>query len=193
MAYRNGTYIAFDGLGQTDPKLSDFKYYSIMEAWARNKSIDFKYVDSHDKTCAVRDSSLRATLESRIRERLSNSKNVVVILSTDTRKVGSMLIYEIEQAVDKHELPLILAYVDYKVLASPWELSSYWPNALSSRIRNKTARAIHIPFIKEAILDAINQFTMSNPLTSALSNYSKQAHLDFGVLSPNGNFVNTKK
>ncbi len=74
MAYRSGTYIAFDGLGQTNPTLSDFKYYATMQAWASHKNIDFKYVDSHDKTCAVRDTSLRTTLESRIRERLANSK-----------------------------------------------------------------------------------------------------------------------
>ena len=95
MAYRSGTYIAFDGLGQTNPTLSDFKYYSIIEGWASNKHIEFKYVNSHDKTCAVRDTSLRTTLESRIRERLANSKNVVVILSSNTRKSGSMLTYEI--------------------------------------------------------------------------------------------------
>ncbi|WP_394339167.1 TIR domain-containing protein [Methanosarcina sp. UBA411] len=81
MSCCNGTYIAFDGLGQTNPTLSDFKYYGTIQAWNENKNIDFKYVDSHDKTCAVRDSSLRTNLEARIRERLSNSKNMVVILS----------------------------------------------------------------------------------------------------------------
>ena len=129
MAYRSGTYIAFDGLGQTNPTLSDFKYYATMQAWDSHKNIDFKYVDSHDKTCAVRDTSLRTTLESRIRERLSNSKNVVVILSGDTRKSGSMLTYEVEQAVDRYDLPLIITYVDYRVVANPSSLSTYWPNA----------------------------------------------------------------
>lgn len=199
MAYRSGTYIAFDGLGQTNPTLSDFKYYATMQAWASNKSIDFKYVDSHDKTCAVRDTSLRTTLESRIRERLSNSKNIVVILSSDTRKSGSMLTYEIEQAVDKYDLPLIVTYVDYKIIANPGQLSSYWPNALSARISNKTAKAIHFPFIKDALLDAISQFSHTNLPATSLNYYTEDAHRNFGafqatgLLGSIGSFVNTRK
>lgn len=201
MAYRSGTYIAFDGLGQTNPTLSDFKYYATMQAWASHKNIDFKYVDSHDKTCAVRDTSLRTTLEARIRERLSNSKNIVVILSSNTRKSGSMLTYEIEQAVDKYDLPLIITYVDYKIIANPSTLSAYWPNALSTRISNNLAKAIHIPFIKEALLDAIGQFSANDQkqLTGSKNYYSEDAHRNFGafqatgLLGSIGSFVNTRK
>lgn len=198
MAYRSGTYIAFDGLGQTNPTFSDFKYYATMQAWASHKNIDFKYVDSHDKTCAVRDTSLRTTLESRIRERLANSKNVVVILSSDTRKSGSMLTYEIEHAVDRCNLPLIVTYVDYRIIANPGQLSSYWPNALSTRISNQTAKAIHIPFIKNALLDAINQFNHTNLPATSLDYYTEDAHRNFGVfqsvglLGSIGSFVNTR-
>lgn len=186
MAYRNGTYIAFDGLGQTNPTLSDFKYYGSVQAWTANKNIDFKYVDSHDKTCAVRDSSLRTTLEARIRERLSNSKNMVVILSSDTRKTGSMLSYEIEKAVDYYKIPLIIAYVDCKVVAKPAKLSKYWPDALSSRIADGTAKAIHIPFIKDAILNSIEQFNITNMPVTAMDNYSKADHRAFGTLGSSG-------
>jgi hypothetical protein len=201
MAYRSGTYIAFDGLGQTNPTLSDFKYYATMQAWDSHKNIDFKYVDSHDKTCAVRDTSLRTTLESRIRERLSNSKNVVVILSGDTRKSGSMLTYEVEQAVDRYDLPLIITYVDYRVVANPSSLSTYWPNALNTRITNNSARAIHIPFIKSALLDAISQFSVNEQkqLSGSSNYYSEQAHRNFGafqsvgLLGSIGSFVNTRK
>ncbi|MGD9780338.1 TIR domain-containing protein [Methanomethylovorans sp.] len=193
MTYRNGTYIAFDGLGQINPTLSDFKYYGVIQAWAKNKNIDFKYVDSHDKTCAVRDSSLRATLESRIRERLSDSKNMIVILSSDTRETGSMLSYEIEKAVDYYKIPLIIAYVDYNVVADPSQLSNYWPNALNTRIRNSAAKAIHIPFIKDAILDSIGQFNISNVPATALNHYTKDAHCSFGALNSNEIFKNTRK
>lgn len=193
MAYRNGTYIAFDGLGQTNPILSDFKYYGNIQAWAANKNIDFKYVDSHDKTCAVKDSSLRTTLEDRIRERLSNSKNMIVILSSDTRKTGSYLSYEIEKAVDYYEIPLIIAYVDYRVVANPSQLSEYWPDVLSSRVENGTAKAIHIPFVKDAILNSIGQFNISNMPATAKNYYSKEAHQAFGVLSSTSNFTNTLK
>jgi len=193
MAYRNGTYIAFDALGETNPTLSDFRYYGTMQAWAKHKGVDFSFVDSHDKTYAVRDTSKRTTLEARIRERLNNSKNVVVILSGDTRKSGSMLSYEIEQAVDNYKLPLIITYVDYKVVAAPQELSFYWPNSLSSLINNHSARAIHIPFVKDALLDALSQFTVSNQPGTSLGHYSEDAQRTFGCLGILGLFTNQRK
>lgn len=193
MAYKDGTYIAFDGLGETDPTRSDFKYYATIQAWAKNKSIKFEYTDSHDKTSAVRDTSLKSTLQARIRERLSNSKNVLVILSSDTRKTGSMLSYEIEQAVDTYKLPLIIAYVDYDVVASPHLLSNYWPNALSSRIGNESVKAIHIPFVKDAILDAIGQFNISDKPGTSKNYYTEAAHRNFGVLPSYTTFTNKKK
>lgn len=201
MAYRNGTYIAFDGLGQIDPTKSDFKYYASIQSWAAHEHIDFKYVDSHEKTYAVRDSSKRPTLEARIRERLANSKNVVVILSSQTRKIGSMLSFEIEQAVDNYNLPLIIAYVDYSVVAEPSKLSSYWPDALTQRIHTGKAKAIHIPFCKAALLDALKQFSIhsAEQLDTSLQFYSQNAHIEFGVkqlgglLGAHSFFINTKK
>ncbi|MFA5688230.1 MAG: hypothetical protein WC959_03670 [Kiritimatiellales bacterium] len=192
MAYRSGTYIAFDGLGQIDPSQSDFKYYATIQAWDAHKTIKFDYVDSHDKTYAVLDTSSRITLEARIRERLANSKNVIIILSGDTRKYGSMLSYEIEQAADKYKLPLIIAYVDYKVVAAPLSLSSYWPNALAERIKNKTIRAIHIPFLKETLFEAIKQYSPENFPKHACSIYNEVYQRTVsGVRS--GPFINTKK
>lgn len=32
MAYRNGTYVAFDGNGQNDPTKGDLKYLGILRA-----------------------------------------------------------------------------------------------------------------------------------------------------------------
>jgi hypothetical protein len=160
MANRTGTYIAFDGLGKTNPAESDFKYYATIQAWSAGKNINFKFVNSHDKTAAVRDTSLRSTLEARIRERLAASKNCLVILSDDTRKSGSMLSYEIERAVDKYEIPLICVYTGYETINAPKELSKRWPDALTKRINDGTADAIHIPFKKEILLAAINQFSI---------------------------------
>lgn len=113
MAYRSGTYIAFDGLGQTDPSKSDFKYYSTIKMWDSHNSIEFNITNSHEKASSVRDSSKLSTLKSSILQRLRNSKNCVIILSDQTRKSGSLLSYEIEQAVDTYDLPLIIAYTDY--------------------------------------------------------------------------------
>lgn len=183
MANRTGTYIAFDGLGQTDPTKSDFRYYATLKAWNANNSIDFKYIDSHDKTYSVWDTSAKATLRARIQERLRASKNMLVILSSDTRKSGSELSYEIEQAVDTYKIPLIIAYVGYQVVLQPHLLSGYWPHTLSSRIGNAKGSMIHIPFAKEPIMNALPRFTVNGEsINGNKICYNAQAHRNWGLL-----------
>ena len=183
MKYRTGTYVAFDALGETDPSKSDFRFYSMIEAWCSDKKADFKYVNSHDKTYAVRDTSLRSTLEARIRERLAASKNCLVILSENTRKSGSMISYEIEKAVDQYEIPLVIAYTGYYQIMSPSQLSDRWPNALNTRIKGRAVKAIHIPFKRGAIRDAIGQFTVHRAnLSGALHYYTLEAHRNLGCV-----------
>lgn len=181
---KTGTYVAFDGLGQTDPSKSDFRYYSILQAWDANKSIDFKLTNSHEKTSSVRDSSLKATLYARIRERLSASKNMVVILSENTRKNGSVLSYEIEQAIDNYKIPLIIAYPAYSAIwAVNSDLSAMWPTALSTRIDLQDTRAIHVGFKKEPIVDAIPRFTVNgDQLSNGRNVYSRDAYVTWGIV-----------
>lgn len=181
---RTGTYVAFDGLGQSDPTKSDYRYYSILQAWSTNKNIDFRFTNSHEKTYAVRDTSLKETLYSRIRQRLSASKNMFVIISKDTRKSGSVLSYEIEQAIDVYKIPLIIAYPDYSAI---WgvgdELASMWPDALTKRIDKDGTQAIHIAFQQKAITNAIPRFTVNGErLSSGRDYYSKEAYEEWGLL-----------
>ena len=131
MANRTGTYFAFDGLGETNPSKSDFRYYATVQSWDATRSIDFKFVNSHEKASAVRDTSKLETLKSSIAQRLAASKNAVVIISSDTRKTGSMLSWEIERAVDYYELPLIITYAGFSSILDPAALSNLWPTSPS--------------------------------------------------------------
>lgn len=183
---RTGTYVAFDGLGEIDPTKSDFKYYSMLQAWSANKNMTFHLIDSHSKTYAVRDTSTKETLYARIKQRLSASKNMVVILSSNTRKSGSVLSYEIEQAIDVYKIPLIIAYADYNAIwgvKSGSDLEKMWPNALKSRIDLSGTQAIHIPFKKEPLLDAIPRFTVNGEeLSNGRNVYSKDTYIKWGLL-----------
>lgn len=132
-------------------------------------------------------------LESRIRELLTNSRNVVVILSRETRKSGSLLSFEIEEAADICELPFIIVYMDFKSVADPAELSGYWPNSLRRRINNGSIKAIHIPFNKLALQDAISQFTVSNRPQTSLNHYSEYAHRKFKCMPVSMPFGNIRK
>lgn len=183
MVYRTGTYVAFDGLGESDPSKSDFKYYATIQAWNANKNIEFSLTNSHEKTYAVRDTSERTTLYSRIQERLRFSKNMLVILTKRTRFTGSVLSYEIEQAIDTYKIPLIIAYPEYLAVLDVDSLKSIWPKALFDRINNTGFDAIHVAFAKNCILDAIKRFYINGErLDSGRACYSRETYVQWGLI-----------
>ena len=105
--YINGTYVAFDGQGEACPINSDLHNFELLKAWQANDDIRFNFVNSHEKTYNVRDTSSLATLKSRLKERMANSKNMLVIVSSQTNKKRGLLNWEIEQAVEVYGLPVI--------------------------------------------------------------------------------------
>ena len=111
---------------------------------------------------------------------------MVVILSKDTRKSGSVLSYEIEQAIDVYKIPLIIAYPDYTAIwgvGNGSELEDYWPFSLKERIDKFDTQAIHVPFKKEPLLDAIPRFTVNGEgLSNGRNHYSREAHVQWGLL-----------
>src|SRR5882757_2746920 len=131
MAYRNGTYVAFHAAGTNQPGKSDIDYYCLMKAWAAKTDDDFTMINSHEKAAAVRDNSLHTTLRNSLLERLRNSKNMVLIVGETTRLDTDWVPFEIEQAVDKYEIPIIAAYTVFDMpVRNPAGLSGYWPRAL---------------------------------------------------------------
>ncbi|MGC7946838.1 TIR domain-containing protein [Bacillus sp. II_CA] len=166
MAYRNGVYAAFDGQGTTNPTESDIRYFRLLKIWAEEKGADFKYIDSHEKTRAVRDSSKKETLQRVLRERLNNSKVMFLILTNDTNYDRGFLNYEIEQALDTYNLPIIIAYpqISEAKITSQWStLEKRWPKSLKQRL-NDTSRddisCLHIHFNKELAKRALEHMTV---------------------------------
>lgn len=182
MAYRNGTYVAFHANGTNLPGKSDMDFYNLMRAWSAHPDDDFTIVNSHDKSSAVRDSSKKATLRASLLERLRNSKNFVLVIGETTRFDTDWVPFEIQKAVDLYGLPIIAVYPDYDLINAPAELRALWPQALQSRIDRKTVRAIHIPFKKAPIMDAINQFHHNNLPRTALDFYGKETYKQWGLL-----------
>lgn len=182
MAYRNGTYIAFHADGTNIPGKSDIDYYNLLRAWSATPDDDFTMINSHEKASAVRDSSKMTTLIASLQLRLRNSKNMVLIIGETTKFDDDWVPFEIEQAVDVYDIPIIATYTNYEYILAPSELSFLWPEALAERIRDHTAKVIHIPFKKAPILDAINQFSHDNPPNGALDYYSKQSYLRWRLL-----------
>lgn len=163
MAYRNGVYAAFDGQGKTNPSESDIRYFNLLKLWTKDE--DFKYIDSHQKTNAVRDSSKEETLKRALRERLSNSKVMILILSNDTNYDRGFLNYEIEKALDQYKLPLVITYPEIEGnINTQWsKLEKRWPKALKERLKDNSRddlSCLHIKFSKEQISRALKYMTV---------------------------------
>lgn len=182
MTYRNGTYIAFHAGGTTDPTASDMKYYQLLRAWHIRGDEDFYFVNSHDKTGAVRDTSLRETLRRSLAERLRHSKNMLLVLGRTARFDTDWVPFEIEYAVDTCQIPIIASYPDYEAVLYPEQLRPYWPPALASRISIGTAHVIHVPFKKAPLADAIEQFDHNRyPNGGGLGVYTREAYRAFRI------------
>ena len=182
MAYRNGTYVAFHANGTAEPTESDMKYYNLLKAWKVRSDGEFEFVNSHDKTAAVRDSSSRETLRARLAERLRNSKNMLLIIGDTTRFDTDWVPFEIEYAVDTCKIPIIAAYPQYEYILRPGDLRPLWPAALAKRIDNGTAHVIHIPFKQAPLTDALPRFAPDAlPVGGGLTYYSPDAYRSFGI------------
>lgn len=182
MAYRNGTYVAFHAQGTSQPGKSDMDYYRLLTAWSAKTGDDFAMLNSHDKASAVRDTSKRETLRASLLERLRNSKNLVLIIGESTRFDTDWVPFEISKAVDTYMLPIIAAYTDGGAITRPSDLRYLWPDSLAARIDARTARVVHIPFKKEPIKTAIDQFTHDKLPEGGLVHYTESAYRNWGLL-----------
>ncbi len=170
MAYRNGNYSAFyvdepfsqSALGAHATK--DFVYYNLLRAW-KGKDDSFPFNDSHAKNYNVRDESdWEKTLKPRIRDRLNNSKNVVLFLSEITKN-SRALCEEMNFGVGKNGLPVIVVYPDYKDESDIVDRSSkkikqniknLWDKLPAFRNQMDDVPTIHIPNKKRLIEKALN-------------------------------------
>lgn len=170
MAYRNGNYSAFyvsepfseSNLGAAATK--DFVYYNLLRAWKENDST-FPFNDSHDKNYNVRDGSdWEKTLKPRLHDRLNNSKNIILFLSSTTKN-SKALREEINYGVGTLELPVIVVYPEYSeksdIINSSSEtfkkqIKDLWDKLPAFRDSMDKVPTIHIPNKKDLIKSALN-------------------------------------
>lgn len=181
--YRTGTYVAFHADGKRAPTESDIKYYRLLQAWNVRASSDFNLVDSHEKTAALRDSSSKATVEQRLKDRLRRSKNMILIIGRTTHLDTDWVPMEIEYAIDNCAIPIIATYTGYERVQAPNELRHLWPTALARRIDRGVAHVIHVPFKQQPLQDAVGQFSHNSyPSGGGLGIYNDDAYRSWGLL-----------
>lgn len=142
----------------------DFCYYNILKAW---KGVDssFPFNNAHDTTYNVRDNSdWESTLKPRLRERLRNSKNIILFLSDFTLN-SKAIREEIDYGINSLELPIIVIYPDLKTKEDLLNNSKTSLNNTVRTLWNKLpifrdlkskVPVLHIPMNKETIRMALN-------------------------------------
>lgn len=175
MAYRNGNYAAFyvaepfnaSALGAHATK--DFCYYNMLRAW-KGKDTSFPFNDSHDKTYNVRDNSdWETTLKPRLRERIRNSKNIILFLSSNTVS-SRALREEIDYGINDQGLPVIVIYPEYDSKDSllingslKQSVKNLWDKLPIFRDSMNEVPTLHVPNKKEIIEAALkdNDFMLA--------------------------------
>lgn len=163
MSYANGNYCAFyvsEPFSESSLNAyatPDFNYYCLIKAW-KSKDSTFPFIDSHSKTYSVRDGSdWESTLKPRLRERLRNSKNIVLFLSKNTKN-SKALREEIDYGINDLELPVIIVYPDYADKASlrsgdnfKQSVIDLWDSLPILRDSMHKVPTLHIPMSKDIL------------------------------------------
>lgn len=156
MSYRNKTYVIFDG--------DDINHYNIMKAWKENDNIEFDFNDAHD-IGGIREDSQEETVKGHLRERFSNSKQIIVLIGENTKFKTKYVRWEIEVA-QKLDIPIICANLN--------KSRKYDSDLCPPLLRDKCV--VHIGFNKNIIqtaLDGFPDFYRDN------KNDSKQINLNY--------------
>lgn len=139
MAYRNKTYVIFDGD-------KDIWAWGFMKGWRSNSNIEFDFIDAHD-LFRIREGSQESTVKRRLRERMANAKLVIVLVGEGTRHLYKYVRWELELALEL-ELPIIVANLN----ETRGHDDARCPPLLD------TAYAVHVPFKLAILQHAIDQF-----------------------------------
>jgi len=161
MAYRNKTYVAFDGD-------KDMWAYGFMKGWSNREHIDFNFYDAHDISALTSRAQDEYYIKSILRERMKSSKQFIILVGESTRYLRKYVHWEIELAISLN-LPIIVANLNGVNKVD----NNNCPTALKTHI------SVHGPFKKDFIKRAMDDFT---------PNYSSYAYRFKGPVWYNHSF-----
>ncbi|ENO1824879.1 TIR domain-containing protein [Vibrio parahaemolyticus] len=139
MSYRNKTYIIFDAD-------KDMLNYRLMQAWKVNKKINFNFYNAHEIN-NIWSKSNEETIKRRLRERMSNAKQAIVLVGESTRYLNKFVRWEIEVALSL-DLPIIAVNLD----------KSNRANEKTPAILRDRAYFVTVPFETKKIKYALDFF-----------------------------------
>lgn len=142
MAYKNKTYVCFDAD-------SDITYYNLMKAWKENDKIAFDFYNAHEIN-NLRDGSSEEQIKKKLRERLQNTKVLVILIGKSTKNLYKFVRWEIDYAIEKN-IPIIAVNLNKSKTQD-----SLCPPLLKKEL------AIYIPFGQKIIDYALNHWPSSH-------------------------------
>lgn len=142
MSYRNKTYVIFDGD-------EDMWAYGFMREWKEKDHIDFNFHDAHDIN-ALRDGSSEETVKRKLRERLANTKQAIVLIGEKTKFLYRYVRWEIECCLEM-DIPIVAVNLNDKN-GIDWDLC---PPILRDEC------AVHVPFKMRFIQRGLDNFCPS--------------------------------
>lgn len=138
MAYRNKTYVCFDGD-------EDIRYYRLMTAWKANDNSTFNFHNAHDLNTA-RDSSQEESIKRQLRERFANSKTFIILVGEKTKNLRKFVKWEMDVAL-RLGLPIIAVNLDG---------SRVQTERCPPTIRD--VLSVHVPFNSKIIQHAMDEW-----------------------------------
>lgn len=98
MSYKNKTYVMFDAD-------TDIRMYRMMTAWKANDNIDFNFHNAHELN-NLRSTASEDQIKRKLRERLNNTKQAVLLVGENTKNLYKFVRWEIEVALSI-DIPVI--------------------------------------------------------------------------------------
>lgn len=139
MSYRNKTYVIYDGD-------NNMWAYGYMKGWKSSDNVAFNFYDAHDIRPLTATAS-EETVKKRLRSRLSNAKQVIVLVGESTKNLYRIVRWEIEIA-QKLALPIIVVNLNGRRQIDPDlcpAILRKWP-------------AVHVEFRAAIIQHALDHF-----------------------------------
>ena len=131
----------------------------MLRMWKGGDS-SFPFNDSHMKNYNVRDgSSWELTLKPRLRDRLRNSKNIILFLSSYTR-ASRALTEEMEYGICTLGLPVIVVYPEINPVNFSGNITrqamNLWSRLPAFKNNMRLVPTLHIPMEKDAVRNGLS-------------------------------------
>ncbi|HET7538039.1 MAG TPA: hypothetical protein VFJ90_16380 [Candidatus Didemnitutus sp.] len=182
MAYQDGTYVSFHLGGTVPPFASDDEWRDSLKSWTGLTDDAFAFVPTKEKELAAADPKKKKALRMEVQRNLRNSRHLLLLLDDTTHLDEDWVPFEVEFAVDQCQIPIIAAYPGYSYIIAPEQLRNTWPDVVTQRIDDASAKIIHVPFKQEPLAKALSTYHVRMPPRSALSFFLKESYQKWGLM-----------